>query len=76
MFNLRLCNAATIQYSLSKFVASSMDIFYHIVVSVLVLAVLPQLEQLEHMRSEIPPAARLPILVIHIRSQVNTKLQI
>ena len=31
------------------------------------------LEQLEHLRSEIPPAAPwLPILVIHIRSQVKT----
>ena len=33
-----------------------------------------QLEQLECLRSEIPPAAPwLPILVIHIRSQVKTR---
>ena len=33
-----------------------------------------QLEQLEHLHSEIPPAAPwLPILVIHIRSQVKTR---
>ena len=32
-----------------------------------------KLEQLERLRSEIPPAAPwLPILVIHIRSQVKT----
>ena len=32
------------------------------------------LEQLERLRSEIPPAAPwLPILVIHIRSQVKTR---
>ena len=31
-----------------------------------------KLEQLEHLRSQIPPAAPwLPILVIHIRSQVK-----
>ena len=31
-----------------------------------------KLEQLERLRSEIPPAApRLPLLVIHIRSQVK-----
>ena len=34
----------------------------------------PQLEQLERLRSEIPPAAPwLPILVIHIRSQVKIR---
>ena len=34
----------------------------------------PQLEQLERLRSEIPPAAPwLPIPVIHIRSQVNRR---
>ena len=33
-----------------------------------------ELEQLEHLRSEIPPATPwLPILVIHIRSQVKTR---
>ena len=33
-----------------------------------------KLEQLEHLRSEIPPAAPwLPILVIHIRSKVKTR---
>ena len=33
-----------------------------------------KLEQLEHLRSEIPPAAPwLPILVIHIRSQVKRR---
>ena len=33
-----------------------------------------KLEQLERLRSEIPPAAPwLPILVIHIRSQVKKK---
>ena len=33
-----------------------------------------KLEQLDRLRSEIPPAAPwLPILVIHIRSQVKTK---
>ena len=37
------------------------------------LSLWSELQQLERLRSEIPPAAPwLPILVIHIRSQVKT----
>ena len=51
--------------------------FYDIIsfgdISLPLLSVI-QLEQLERLRSEIPPAAPwLPILVIHIRSQVKTR---
>ena len=42
--------------------------------SAMVLEVTYQLEQLERLCSEIPPTAPwLPILVIHIRSQVKTR---
>ena len=63
-------------YYMVYYLSNQSNSFYSVIGSaswILDLLRQVKLEQLERLRSEIPPAAPwLPILVIHIRSQVKT----